>query len=58
MREPMKVWVCVQCGWVYSEAAGHPESGLAPGTAWEDVPDDWYGPDCGATKDAFEMVPV
>jgi rubredoxin len=47
-------WRCTQCDWVYSEAAGHPESGIPPGTAWEDVPEDWYCPDCGATKDAFQ----
>jgi len=52
----MKSWRCLQCGWVYSEAAGDPESGIPPGTAWEDVPSDWYCPDCGATKHAFEMM--
>jgi rubredoxin len=47
-------WRCTQCDWVYSEASGHPESGIPPGTAWDDVPEDWYCPDCGATKDAFQ----
>jgi rubredoxin-NAD+ reductase len=52
----MKTRLCVQCGWVYSEAAGDPASGIVPGTAWADVPADWYCPDCGETKDAFEMI--
>jgi Rubredoxin len=54
----MRNWLCVQCGWVYSEAVGHPESGIAPGTEWKDIPADWYCPDCGATKDAFQMIEI
>jgi rubredoxin len=42
------------CGYVYSEAAGIPDEGIAPGTKWEDLPDDWTCPMCGATKDEFE----
>ena len=49
-------WMCVVCGWIYNEADGVPEEGIAPGTRWEDVPDDWTCPDCGATKSDFEMV--
>lgn len=52
----MKKWECIVCGWVYDEAKGDPESGLAPGTRWEDVPDDWVCPDCGVGKDDFEMI--
>ena len=52
----MKKWECIVCGWVYDEAKGDPESGLAPGTRWEDVPDDWICPDCGVGKDDFEMI--
>jgi rubredoxin len=51
-----KSWMCVVCGWIYNEADGVPEEGIAPGTRWEDVPDDWTCPDCGATKSDFEMV--
>jgi rubredoxin len=54
----MKTWMCANCGFVYEEAAGHAESGLAPGTRWEDVPDDWSCPDCGAPKSSFEMVAI
>ena len=41
-----------------SQAVGLPEDGIAPGTRWEDVPDTWTCPDCGVTKDDFEMMPV
>ena len=42
----MNVYMCVVCGWLYDEAAGLPEHGIAPGTRWEDVPDDWRCPEC------------
>ena len=54
----MKVWECLVCGWLYDEAKGWPEDGIAPGTRWEDVPDDWLCPECGVGKDDFEMVEV
>ena len=47
-------WICMVCGWIYDEAAGDPEHGLAPGTRFEDIADDWYCPDCGVTKADFE----
>ena len=49
-------WMCVVCGFIYREADGRPEEGIAPGTRWEDIPDDWTCPDCGVGKDDFEMV--
>lgn len=52
------VWECVICGWLYDEQKGAPEEGIAPGTRWEDVPDDWTCPDCGVGKDEFEMIRV
>ena len=51
-------WMCVVCGFIYDEALGLPEEGIEPGTRWEDVPDTWTCPDCGATKEDFEMVEV
>lgn len=54
----MTKWECIVCGWVYDEAKGDPESGLAPGTQWADVPDDWLCPDCGVGKEDFEMIEV
>lgn len=51
-----KQWVCVICGWVYDEATGYPEDGLAPGTRWADIPADWRCPLCDVGKDEFAMV--
>jgi len=49
---PMK-YVC-PCGYEYDPALGDPDNGIAPGTAWEDLPEDWVCPTCGLDKDAFE----
>ncbi|RZT29296.1 rubredoxin [Cupriavidus agavae] len=51
-----KQWVCIICGWVYDEAAGWPEDGIAPGTRWEDIPGDWRCPECDVGKEDFAMV--
>lgn len=51
----MRKYVCIVCGYVYDEAKGIPEAGIAPGTRWEDLPDDWACPLCGATKAEFEL---
>src|SRR5690606_13846566 len=53
-----RTWMCVVCGFIYDEAAGLPEEGIAPGTRWDDIPDTWTCPDCGVTKDDFEMMPA
>ncbi|MGI6001748.1 rubredoxin [Lachnoclostridium sp. An131] len=50
----MKKYVCVPCGYVYDPEVGDPDSGIAPGTAFEDLPDDWTCPICGVGKDDFE----
>lgn len=52
----MKKWQCVVCGFIYDEAEGWPDDGIQPGTAWEDVPEDWECPDCGVGKEDFEMI--
>lgn len=54
----MKSYMCVICGYVYDEAKGDSEHGLAPGTIWNDVPENWVCPDCGASKQDFEMVEI
>jgi rubredoxin len=54
----MRKWQCIVCGFIYDEAEGLPEEGVAPGTRWEDVADDWTCPDCGAAKADFEMMEI
>lgn len=49
----MKRYVCEVCGYVYDEADGDPDNGVAAGTKWEDVPEDWVCPLCGVGKDQF-----
>ena len=49
-------WRCNVCGLIYDEAEGWPEDGIAPGTRWQDVPEGWCCPDCGARKEDFERV--
>ena len=49
----MKRYVCEPCGYVYDPEEGDPDSGIEPGTAFEDLPDDWVCPWCGLGKDVF-----
>lgn len=57
-RPATKVYMCLICGFIYDEAYGLPEEGIAAGTRWEDIPDTWQCPDCGVGKADFEMVEV
>ena len=52
----MKKYVCNICGWIYDEAEGYPDEGYAPGPKWEDLPDDFECPLCGAPKEDFSLV--
>ncbi|RPF48572.1 rubredoxin [Hydrogenoanaerobacterium saccharovorans] len=52
----MEKYVCSVCGYVYDEAEGDPDNGVAPGTKWEDVPETWVCPLCGVGKDMFEKA--
>ncbi|MEY2873382.1 MAG: hypothetical protein RLZZ373_753 [Pseudomonadota bacterium] len=54
----MKRWQCFFCSFEYNEADGLPDHGIPPGTRWEDVPEDWTCPDCGAAKSDFHMIEV
>ena len=49
----MKKYVCDACGYVYDPEKGDPENGIDPGTAFEDIPEDWVCPVCGVGKDSF-----
>ncbi len=52
----MQKYVCDLCGWVYDPAVGDPDGGVEPNTAFEDLPDDWVCPECGAGKKDFSPV--
>ncbi len=54
----LKTYICIVCGFVYDEAAGSMEDGIAPGTLWADVPEDWTCPECGVSKADFEVVEI
>ena len=54
----MRAYQCVICGFIYDEAAGLPEDGIAPGTKWADVPESWKCPECGVAKIDFDMVEI
>ena len=52
--DDMKKYVCEVCGYEYDPAAGDPDNGIAPGTAFEDLPEDWVCPVCGVGKENFK----
>ena len=52
----MQKYVCDVCGYIYDPAVGDPDSGIAAGTAFEDIPEDWVCPVCGVTKSDFSVV--
>ena len=49
-------WRCIICGYVYDEDEGDPINEIPPGTKFEDLPEDWVCPLCGASKDQFEKI--
>ena len=51
-----RLWQCTYCSHEYDEALGDPDSGIAPGTRFEDLPEDWICPDCAQPKSAFTLV--
>ncbi|MBO5844221.1 MAG: rubredoxin [Bacteroidales bacterium] len=52
----MKKYECTVCGFVYDEAIGDPDNGIAPGTKWEDLPEEYTCPLCGVGKEDFQEV--
>ncbi len=52
----MKKYHCIVCDWIYDPAKGDPDAGIAPGTPFEEIPEDWVCPICGVGKDQFEVV--
>ena len=53
---PFRKFHCRVCGHLYDEALGDPDSGIAPGTRWEDIPESWSCPQCGVTKSDFSLM--
>ena len=53
MEEQIMKHICDVCGWEYDEELGYPEGGIAPGTKWEDIPEDFECPLCMVGKDQF-----
>ena len=51
-----KKYQCGVCGHIYYEAEGDPDSGIAPGTKWDDIPDDWRCPECGVEKSEYDLI--
>ncbi|MFB3882131.1 MAG: rubredoxin [Armatimonadota bacterium] len=52
----MSKWQCLACSYVYDPAVGDPDNGVAPGTSFDQLPDDWVCPLCGVPKDMFEEI--
>lgn len=50
-----KRWICAACGWIYDPAEGDPDGGIPAGTPFEEIPDGWFCPVCGAQKADFEV---
>jgi rubredoxin len=55
-EKEMSKWECMACGYIYDPAVGDEDGGIAPGTPFEDLPDDWVCPECGVGKDMFEEI--
>ncbi|MEJ2132418.1 MAG: rubredoxin, partial [Gammaproteobacteria bacterium] len=51
-------WQCMICGFIYDEAEGLEDEGIPPGTKWEDVSADFTCPECGSSKEDFEMLEI
>jgi rubredoxin len=52
----MEKWECTACGYIYDPEKGDPDNGVAPGTSFESLPEDWVCPQCGVSKDFFQKV--
>ncbi len=52
----MAKWQCIPCGYIYDPEKGDPDGGIAPGTPFESLPEDWSCPECGASKADFEAM--
>jgi rubredoxin len=58
MSDEMDRYVCTECGYIYDPAEGDSKGGIPPGVSFENLPENWVCPECGAGKDAFVKIPV
>lgn len=56
MSTACTTWLCIVCSFIYDESLGLPSEGIAPGTRWADIPNDWMCPECGVGKADFERL--
>ncbi|WP_373413347.1 rubredoxin [Methylobacter tundripaludum] len=56
MMPDYKKYQCGTCGHIYDEAEGDLDTGIAPGTLWKDIPDDWHCPECGVEKSEYDLM--
>ncbi|NHQ84552.1 rubredoxin [Iodobacter sp. HSC-16F04] len=54
----MKTYMCIICGFIYSEKEGIPGEGIEPGTSWQEIPESWTCPDCGMGKSDFILTEI
>ena len=52
----MSQWECLVCGYIYDPEEGDPDNGIEPGTPFEELPNDWVCPECGAPKEEFSPL--
>jgi rubredoxin len=55
-EKKMDKYICKVCGYIYDPDAGDPDSGITPGTSFEEIPDNWVCPLCGVGKDQFDKM--
>jgi rubredoxin len=55
-RRVMEKWECQACGYIYDPEKGDPDNGIAPGTPFEELPEDWVCPQCGVGKEFFQKL--
>src|SRR3974390_2406416 len=55
-KQEFRTWMCLICGFIYDEAEGLTEEGIPPGTRWEDLPNNWSCPECGARNEDIEIL--
>lgn len=58
IKNEYKKYICIVCGWIYDELKGYPEEGIQPKTKWKDISNSFKCPDCGMSKNDFQMIEI